>query len=306
MGPHRVSHRIDSLKCAFGTKFVVHLQYCPLYLVFIAIALVECIAIPKMEMDRNTLVRSGDVEQPFPHQLTAVILAGGLGTRLRSVVQDRPKVLANVAGRPFLTYVLDQIVCAGIKRAVVCTGYLGDSISDVLNDDYKGLQLVYSHETTPLGTAGALRHGLPLVQKFPVLVFNGDSYVNVDLDGFVKFHYECKSTMTMALAKKQCSGAFGLVELGERGVVKRFSEKESTGKSEWVNAGIYSLEKQLIESIPEGQNISFEREILPKWIGHGLYGYAQQGELFDIGTPLSLSEAQHIFGERASKTLTYS
>jgi len=257
-------------------------------------------------MDGNTLVCSGNIEQLTPHQLTAVILAGGLGTRLRSVVQDRPKVLANVAGRPFLTYVLDQIVSAGIKRAVVCTGYLGNSISDVLNDDYKGLQLVYSHETTPLGTAGALRYALSLVQVFPVLVFNGDSYVNVDLDRFVKFHYAGKSTITLALAKKQCSGAFGLVELGEGGVVKRFSEKESTVKPEWVNAGIYSVEKQVFESIPEGQIVSFEQEILPKWVGRGLHGYAQKGELFDIGTPASLSEAQDVFGERTSKILTYS
>lgn len=257
-------------------------------------------------MNTKSLSYSRSHSQESLADLTAIVLAGGLGTRLRSVVHDRSKVMANVAGRPFLTYVLDQIVEAGIKRAVICTGYLADSVSAKLNDAYQGLELVYSHETTPLGTAGALRQALSLVQLFPVLVFNGDSYANVDLERFVQLHYARQSTITLALAKKQCSGAFGLVELGEGGIVKRFSEKEVTGKPEWVNAGIYILEKQVIESIPEDQAVSLEREILPKWVGQRLHGYAQQEDVFDIGTPSSLSEAQSIFGESASQSLTYS
>ncbi len=249
---------------------------------------------------------AGNIKQPFLHQLTCVILAGGLGTRLRPVVNDRQKVMANVAGRPFLTYVLDQIVHAGIQRAVVCSGYLGDSLSNVLKDDYQGLQLVYSHEEIPLGTAGALKQALPLLKTFPVLVCNGDSYVDVDLEQFMAFHDSRNSTMTLVLAKKQSSGAFGLVEVEEEGVVKRFSEKESTGKPEWVNAGMYLIEKQVIDSIPESRTVSLEREILPQWVGWGLHGYAQPGELFDIGTPTSWSEAHEVFGERASKTLMYS
>ena len=245
-----------------------------------------------------------NTKQPSLAHCTAVILAGGLGTRLRSVVQDRQKVMANVAGRPFLTYVLDQIVNAGIKQVVVCTGYLADSISGVLRDEYKGLSLVYSQETIPLGTAGALRQSLALVHEFPVLVFNGDSYIPIDLDRFVQFHYAHQSAITLALARKTCSGAFGLVELGDGGMVQRFSEKVSSGKSEWVNAGMYIVEKQVIESIPESGAISLEREVFPKWVGQGLYGYAQQRELFDIGTPVSLSEVQHNFGECHSQSLT--
>ena len=252
------------------------------------------------------MLRSESIEQPTLSHLTAVVLAGGLGTRLRAVVQDRPKVMANVAGRPFLTYILDQIIHAGIKRAVVCTGYLADSISGVLNDNYQGLQLAYSQETTLLGTAGALRHAMPLVSAFPILVFNGDSYLNVDLERFMQFHYARQSIMTLALAKKQCSGAFGLVEIENGGFIKRFSEKESTGKSEWVNAGIYILEKQVVESIPSAQTVSLEREVLPKWVGCGLYGYAQQEEFFDIGTPSALLEAQKMFPEHGTQALTYS
>ena len=268
--------------------------------------LVEHLGITVVKMSENTSLCTENIENRTPEDLTAVILAGGLGMRLRAVVQDRPKVMANVAGRPFLTYVLDQIVSAGIKRAVVCTGFLASSISTVLNDDYQGLQLLYSHETIPLGTAGALRQALSMIQTFPVLLFNGDSYVNVNLEEFVQFHRSSQSKMSLVLARKSSSDAFGLVEIEECGAVKRFSEKVATGKSEWVNAGIYILEKQVLESIPESRAVSLEREILPKWVGQGLHGFAQQEKLFDIGTPSSLSEAQCFFEEKASRYLTYS
>lgn len=258
------------------------------------------------EMSKNSLLCAGNIEHETPAHLTAVILAGGLGTRLRAVVEDRTKVMANVAGRPFLTYVLDQIVSAGIKRAVVCTGYLAESISEVLKDAYQGIELVYSHEPTLLGTAGALRQALSMIHTFPVLVFNGDSYINIDIERFLQFHFSKQSKLTLAIARKPCNGEFGLVEVGDDGVVKRFSEKMSMGKSEWVNAGIYVMEKPIFESIPEFRAVSLEREIIPKWVGQGLYGQEQQGELFDIGTPTSFMEAQSHFGEQSSRSLTYS
>ena len=256
------------------------------------------------DMSGNPLIHN--IKQQSVPNLTALILAGGFGTRLRTVVHDRPKVMANVAGRPFLAYILDQIVGAGIKRAVVCTGYLADSISTTLGDEYKGVQLVYSQEPTQLGTAGALRLALSLIQAFPVLVFNGDSYVNIDLHRFVQFHRSRQSHMTLALAKKPCSGSFGLVEVESDGVVKRFSEKIVTGKAEWVNAGIYVMEKSIFGSIPQNGVVSLEREIFPKWVGQGLHGYAQEEELFDIGTPLSFTQAQLYFSEQFSGSLTYS
>ncbi len=254
-------------------------------------------------MNPNTLFCTNNRQFGTPVGITAVILAGGLGMRLRSVVQDRSKVMANVAGRPFLTYVLDQIVNAGIKRAVICTGFLGDSISTVLQDDYRGCQLLYSHEMTPLGTAGALRQALSKLLTFPVLVFNGDSYVDVDLEKFTEFHVSRQSKLSVTLTKKSCSAAFGLVELDAQGEVKRFSEKESTGKPEWVNGGVYILEQKIFESISEMKVVSLEREILPAWVGRGLHGFPQHGELFDIGTPESLSEAQSYFAECNSQSL---
>ena len=108
--------------------------------------------------------------------VTAAILAGGLGTRLRSVVKDRPKVLAEIRGVPFLTYLLDQLAAAGVRDVVLCTGYMGEQVRSAFGDSYGGMCLSYSQESSPLGTAGALRLALPLFKSSSVLVMNGDSF----------------------------------------------------------------------------------------------------------------------------------
>ena len=113
--------------------------------------------------------------------VTAVILAGGLGTRLRSVIADRPKVLAEVRGRPFLAYLLDQLIVAGSRSVVLCTGYCGEQILRTFGERYGPLRLSYSQERTPLGTAGALRAGLGQFGSDSVLALNGDSYCSLDL-----------------------------------------------------------------------------------------------------------------------------
>jgi NDP-sugar pyrophosphorylase family protein len=116
--------------------------------------------------------------------VTAAILAGGLGTRLRSVVADRPKVLAEVRGRPFLSFLLDQLAAAGVRYVVLCTGYRGEQVQAAFGNSYGGLRLAYSQEPSPLGTAGALRWALPLCESDVVLALNGDSFCDADLPAF--------------------------------------------------------------------------------------------------------------------------
>ena len=113
--------------------------------------------------------------------VTAAILAGGLGSRLRPAVSGRPKALANIGERPFLTYLFDQLVAAGAKDVVVCTGYLGDQIQMIFGRSYDTLGLKYFRETTPLGTTGAIRLALLLFNSNPVLVMNGDSYCDANI-----------------------------------------------------------------------------------------------------------------------------
>lgn len=226
---------------------------------------------------------------------TAIILAGGLGTRLRSAVRDRPKVLAETCGRPFLSRLLDQLAAAGMGRAVLCTGYLGEQVEAAFGGTYGGLRLVYSRETAPLGTAGALRAALPLVSCDPLLVMNGDSYYQLDLAAFWACHQARPARATMALARVPDTRRFGRVSVDEDGRVLAFEEKGVGGGPGWINAGVYVLGRDLLRTIPAQGAVSLERQCFPSWIGGGLYAYPGEGAFLDIGTPESYAAAEEFF-----------
>lgn len=232
---------------------------------------------------------------------TAAILAGGLGTRLRSVVSDCPKVLAEIHGLPFLTYLLNQLSVSGVRTVVLCTGYLGEQIRDRFGDSYRALDLVYSREASPLGTAGALRLALRLFQSSSVLVMNGDSFCNINLNAFWDCHRGLQAEATLALARVTDSKRYGQVRLGADGAVLSFEEKSGRGDPGWVNAGIYLLARSAIQTIPEKGAISLEREIFPGRIGKGLYGYRTQGRFLDIGTPEAYEEAKRLLAQEAAE-----
>lgn len=228
-------------------------------------------------------------------QVTAVVLAGGLGTRLRTVVVDRPKVMAMVANRPFLTYLLEQLNSAGVHKVILCTGYLADQIRDHYGFEYKNLSLSYSQELIPLGTAGALRFAWPMIKTPEVLILNGDSFCDVNLQAFYDFHLQKNALASICLAQADDSRRFGRVETSADGTITSFLEKEASHGPGMINAGIYLLSTPLLLSIPEGRAVSLERELFPFWTGKSFYGYcAQQGVFIDIGTPQSLEEAQRV------------
>lgn len=226
---------------------------------------------------------------------TALILAGGLGTRLRSVVSQRPKVLAETCGRPFLSRLLDQLTAVGVAEAVLCTGYLGEQVEATFGRSYDGLHLVYSRETTPLGTGGALRAALPLAAGDPLLVMNGDSYFQVDLSAFWAYHQAHAAPATLALARVPDTQRFGQVTVAGDGRVLAFEEKGSRDGSGWINAGLYLLGRERLQAIPAQGAVSLERQCFPAWIGHGLYGYQAEGAFLDIGTPESYAAAAEFF-----------
>jgi histidinol-phosphate phosphatase family protein len=229
--------------------------------------------------------------------LTAAILAGGLGTRLRDVVSDRPKVLAEVAGRPFLAALLDQLVRAGVGRAVLCTGYRGEQVEATFGDRYGTLTLDYSHEAQPLGTAGALRNALAQLQSDPVLVLNGDSYCDFEPRLLLASHKGHHAEGTLWLTEVHDTARYGRVAVGHDGAVQRFVEKGAIeGGPGWINAGIYLLSQRLLHEIPAGGPCSLERQVFPRWIGRGLHGYRGAGRFIDIGTPESYAEAASFFG----------
>lgn len=215
---------------------------------------------------------------------TALILAGGLGTRLRSVVSDRPKVLADVGGRPFLSYLLDDLHDAGVRRVVLSIGYLGEMVQRAFGGNYREIEVSYAREDTPLGTGGAIRHALPLLEGDPVLAMNGDSWHRADLDALCATHERCEAAATLVVTRVEDASRYGRVALqGPR--VSGFEEKGAATGPAWVNAGIYLLEQHLVESIPTGRPVSFEREVLPRYIGRGLCALRSEGGFIDIGTP---------------------
>jgi len=232
--------------------------------------------------------------------LIAAVLVGGKGTRLRSVVSKQPKVLATVKGQPFLTFLLENLNISGINCVVLCTGYLGKQIQDQLGNSCGHLQLVYSQEPSPLGTAGALRMALALLKSDPVLVMNGDSFCQTDLKKFWTWHCSQKAEATILLTEVPDTKRYGGVKIDTHGRIIEFEEKNSQGQSGWINAGIYLLSQRLLLTIPDDRPVSLEREVFPHWIGRGLLGYQNYGSFLDIGTPESYAEAERFFASNVS------
>jgi NDP-sugar pyrophosphorylase family protein len=228
--------------------------------------------------------------------VTAAVLAGGLGTRLRSRIADRPKVLAPVHGRPYLAYLLEQLAEVGVRDVVLLTGYLADQVRSAFGDSYAGLRLTYSREPSPLGTAGALRRALPYLLSPTILLLNGDSYCAASLLDFWEFHRRQSAALSLVLTPVEDSSRYGRVRVGTGGRVLRFEEKSAVGSAGWVNAGIYLINRPLIEEIPVGGPASLERDMCPAWASSKrCFGFFCGNRFLDIGTPESYVEAEAFF-----------
>ncbi len=218
-------------------------------------------------------------------ETTALLLAGGLGTRLRSVVSDRPKVLAEVAGRPFLAYILDQVQSAGIRHAVISTGYLAEQFAEVLGNHHGEVALEYVHEESPLGTGGAIKWAGGRVRTEHCVVMNGDSYVDADLGEYLAWHQAQANDASLLLVKVADASRYGTVALRDDGTVKDFLEKQPGGGPGLINAGVYALRTELFSQIPEGK-CSLESAVLPEWlIRHRVAGRPVDAPFIDIGIP---------------------
>jgi NDP-sugar pyrophosphorylase family protein len=230
--------------------------------------------------------------------VAAAILAGGLGTRLRPVLADRPKVLAPVGGRPFLTYLLDQLAGASVREVILLAGHSADRLRSALGAMYEGMRLVYSIERSPLGTGGALRLALPRLATPTVLLLNGDSFCDVDLTAFRRSH---RAGASLVLSRVTDASRFGQVRLGADGRVERFEEKAAGGGPGWVSTGVYLIDRALIEEIPSGRMASLEHDLMPAWVARRcVHGFCCDGRFVDIGTPPSYDAAQGFFAVTTS------
>ena len=232
----------------------------------------------------------------------AIILAGGKGTRLKDAVSDRPKPLAVVAGKAFIEWLLLLLRKEGIRRVVLSVGHMGEMIQSQLGTDTRfGLELAYVHDPFPLGTGGALRNALPAIHSSPLLVLNGDSYCRVRMDALTGFHFGHESSATLLVAGVSDASRFGTVEIGESGTVKAFHEKAPLAHPGLINAGVYLLNRDIVETISTTESVSLERQVFPGLIGRGLHAMEAEGPFWDIGTIESYTMANSILaGEFAS------
>jgi len=238
--------------------------------------------------------------------IDAVILCGGRGERLRAVLSDRPKPLAEVDGRPFLEWLVLLLKAAGVRRIVLATGYMGQVIEQALGDGRRfNVTLTYSREPEPLGTAGALRLAAGHVRSSPVLVLNGDSYCHYQLDAMLDVHRERRAAATLWLQREANASRFGSVELDGDGRVVRFLEKAGDTAG-LISCGVYVVERAVIDRIPTGRAVSLERDIFPGLAGHDLYGVVGNGIFLDIGTPESLAKADNLLHKELTTLQTES
>lgn len=219
--------------------------------------------------------------------MIAIILAGGEGTRLREVVSDVPKPMAPVAGKPFLEYLILQLKQGGIREIILSTGYKRETVKAYFGTGERwGVRISYSEEEFPLGTGGALRKASVLPDApdaGPVLVLNGDSFLEIDLRALAAFHAGKNARATMGLVFLEDTSRYGRVETDSAGQVIAFAEK-SAGSPGRINGGVYVFGRDILASIPEGK-VSLETEVLPLLVGRGLYGMETKGFFRDIGIP---------------------
>jgi mannose-1-phosphate guanylyltransferase len=226
--------------------------------------------------------------------MQALVLAGGEGTRLRPLTFTTPKPVIPLAGRPFLTFMLDWLRGHGVTEAILSCGFRSDDVRHVLGDIYEGMRLRYVIEDEPLGTAGPVRLALDQgVLADRLLVLNGDCLTDLDLTAELAQHEQTGARITLALAAVAETASYGVVPTATDGRVEAFLEKtEGEVPTNRINAGAYVVEREVVETlIPAGRAVSFEREVFPALVGDGLYGYASEGYWIDIGTPERYLEA---------------
>ena len=225
--------------------------------------------------------------------MQALVLAGGEGTRLRPLTLTTPKPVMPLAGQPFLSFMLDWAHGHGVDEVILSCGFMSEDVKRVLGDIYDGMRLRYVIEREPLGTAGPVRlaHDEGLLDE-RLLVLNGDVLTDMDLTAQLEEHERSGARVTLALYPVEDTASYGVVPTAEDGRVEAFLEKsEGDVPTNRINAGAYVVEREVVEQIPAGHAVSFEREVFPGLVGHGLQGYAAEGYWIDIGTPERYLEA---------------
>lgn len=216
-----------------------------------------------------------------------MILVGGQGTRLRPLTSTVPKPVVQLVDRPFMTFMLEWLRGHGIDDVIMSCGFLAGSVRDVLGDGSQlGIRLRFVEEPEPLGTAGALKLAEPMLEE-RFLMLNGDVLTDIDLSSQIAQHERTGARATLALVPVEDPSAYGVVILEEDRAVRDFVEKPARGQvdSNLISAGAYVLEREILDLVASGRNVSIEREVWPRLVGDGLFGFPSESYWLDIGTP---------------------
>ncbi len=221
-----------------------------------------------------------------------IILAGGLGTRLRSELPDTPKVMAPVAGHPFLYYVLKWLEMNNLTRVILSLGYKSEVVIDWCSTFDSDMKLVFSIESEPLGTGGAIAQALQRAGDSMVFIVNGDTLFNVDLNSMMNSHQNHKAELTLALKPMEHFNRYGTVNIDESAKVRSFEEK-GFHKEGLINGGVYLIDKACLNGIQLPEKFSFETDFLETYFNQiGMYGFVQDTYFIDIGIPDDYRRAQ--------------
>lgn len=221
------------------------------------------------------------------NKMQAILLAGGLGTRLRSVVSDRPKPMALIQEKPFMEYVTRELVRNGVRDIIFAVGYKGSMVEEYFKDggDF-GFHAAYAYEETLLGTAGAIKNAGKFITEDRFFVLNADTFYQIDYTRLVRQQDEQQLDMALVLRRVPDVSRYGQAVLDEKGILTGFNEKTQEAESGTINGGIYLMKKSLLDEIPEGK-VSLENDRIPCWLSEGkrLGGFVNDGYFIDIGIP---------------------
>jgi D-glycero-alpha-D-manno-heptose 1-phosphate guanylyltransferase len=224
----------------------------------------------------------------------AIVLAGGLGTRLRSVINDLPKPMAPVNGKPFLHYIFQYLKQENVREVILSVGYKHEVIEDFFGKEYLGIKIKYSVEEEPLGTGGGIKQAFDLISG-PAYVLNGDTFFGVNLLALQEFYFESDCDIALAIKPLENFDRYGTVQMDEAFRIIKFEEKKFV-ETGFINGGVYFFDKKLFSKVDVSQKFSFEKEILEKYTGQLKFsGDVFDGYFIDIGIPEDYNKAQHDF-----------
>lgn len=228
--------------------------------------------------------------------MEVIILSGGLGTRLSSVIENIPKVMAPINGKPFLTYMLDNMCKSGVKKVVLATGYRKEYIKDYFGDEYKNIKIEYSEEEYPLGTGGAIKKALKLCNNDNVIITNGDIFTNIDYKKIYSSHIDSNSDVTLSLLEMENFDRYGSIEIDGSRIIN-FKEKEYVEKG-YMNVGCYVFKRDILDKLNFEEKFSIEKDFFMQYVNSMNFSHYIYDDIFvEIGIPEDYELAKNILKE---------